>query len=114
MLRPTRSFFIAVVAFLPLLGPSLLFAVTGYTKGRAVAPFTPQFKPSDYVWHPEVSPAGPVVVHRGQQIESHQHDKARPAFSGKTGESETGSEGFAWPPEEPPTGPVSIIVRGAD
>ena len=62
MLRPTRSFFIAVVAFLTLLGPSLLFAVTGYTKGRAVAPFTPQFKPGDYVWHPEVSPAGPVVV----------------------------------------------------
>jgi hypothetical protein len=57
-----RSFFIAAVAFLPLLGPSLLFAVTGYTKGRAVAPFTPQFKPGDYVWHPEVSPAGPVVV----------------------------------------------------
>jgi len=62
MLRPTRSFFIAVVAFLTLLGPSLLFAVTGYTKGRAVAPFTPQFKPGDYAWHPEVSPAGPVVV----------------------------------------------------
>ena len=62
MPRPTRSFFIAAVAFLPLLGPSLLFAVTGYTKGRAVAPFTPQFKPGDYVWHPEVSPAGPVVV----------------------------------------------------
>src|SRR5207237_3972972 len=62
MLRPTRSFFIAVVAFLTLLGPSLLFAVTGYTKGRAVAPFTPQFKPGDYVWHPEVPPAGPVVV----------------------------------------------------
>ena len=62
MPRPLRSFFIAAVAFLPLLGPSLLFAVTGYTKGRAVAPFTPQFKPGDYVWHPEVSPAGPVVV----------------------------------------------------
>src|ERR1700730_10005491 len=62
MPRPTRSFFIAAVAFLPLLGPSLLFAVTGYTKGRAVAPFTPQFKPGDYVCQPEVSPAGPVVV----------------------------------------------------
>jgi L,D-transpeptidase catalytic domain len=62
MPRPLRSFFIAAVAFLPLLGPSLLFAVAGYTKGRAVAPFTPQFKPGDYVWHPEVSPAGPVVV----------------------------------------------------
>jgi len=27
-----------------------------------VAPFTPQFKPGEYVWHPEVSPAGPVVI----------------------------------------------------
>jgi lipoprotein-anchoring transpeptidase ErfK/SrfK len=34
----------------------------GHTKGRAVAPFTPSLKPGDYVWRPEVSPAGPVVV----------------------------------------------------
>lgn len=34
----------------------------GHTKGRAVQPFTPEFKPGDYVWHPEISPAGPVVV----------------------------------------------------
>lgn len=33
-----------------------------HTKGRAVAPFTPAFKPGDYVWHPEVSPAGPLLV----------------------------------------------------
>jgi hypothetical protein len=32
------------------------------TKGRAVKPFTSELKPGDYVWHPEVSPAGPVVV----------------------------------------------------
>jgi hypothetical protein len=32
------------------------------TKGTPVAPFTPTLKPGDYVWHPEVSPAGPVVV----------------------------------------------------
>ena len=39
---------------------------TGYsqahTKGREVAPLTSVLKPGDYVWHPEVSPAGPVVV----------------------------------------------------
>jgi hypothetical protein len=33
-----------------------------FTKGEQVAPFTPEFKPGDYVWHPEISPAGPVVV----------------------------------------------------
>jgi hypothetical protein len=33
-----------------------------HTKGRTVEPFTRALKPGDYVWHPEVSPAGPVVV----------------------------------------------------
>jgi len=33
-----------------------------HTKGREVAPLTPKLKPGDYVWHPEVAPAGPVVV----------------------------------------------------
>jgi hypothetical protein len=33
-----------------------------HTKGNPVAPFTPTLKPGDYIWHPEVSPAGPVVV----------------------------------------------------
>ena len=33
-----------------------------HTKGRAVQPFTSEFKPGDYVWHPEISPAGPVVI----------------------------------------------------
>src|ERR1700737_1962000 len=33
-----------------------------HTKGTPVAPFTPTLTPGDYAWHPEVSPAGPVVV----------------------------------------------------
>src|SRR5204862_6365693 len=33
-----------------------------FTKGRDVKPFTTELKPRDYLWHPEVSPAGPVVV----------------------------------------------------
>jgi L,D-transpeptidase catalytic domain len=33
-----------------------------HTKGRAVAPFTPELKPGEYVWHPEISPKGPVVI----------------------------------------------------
>jgi hypothetical protein len=35
---------------------------TEHTKGRQVEPFAHALKPGDYVWHPEVSPAGPVVV----------------------------------------------------
>jgi hypothetical protein len=33
-----------------------------FTKGREVAPMPKQLKPGDYVWHPEISPAGPVVI----------------------------------------------------
>ena len=36
--------------------------VPGHTKGRELAPLPPEFRPGDYVWKPEVSPAGPVVV----------------------------------------------------
>ena len=36
--------------------------VPGHTKGTEVAPFTPKVKPGDFVWKPQVSPAGPVVV----------------------------------------------------
>jgi hypothetical protein len=35
---------------------------TGFTKGREIAPFPTEFKPGDYIWHPEISPAGPVVI----------------------------------------------------
>jgi hypothetical protein len=42
--------------------PAVAPAATAFTKGRVVSPFTPGLKPADYVWHPEVSPAGPVVI----------------------------------------------------
>lgn len=45
-----------------ILATSLTARAAGHTKGRAVQPFTPEFKPGDYVWHPEISPAGPVVA----------------------------------------------------
>src|SRR5579862_2208387 len=45
-----------------ILTTSLTANGAGHTKGRAVEPFTPEFKPGDYVWHPEISPAGPVVI----------------------------------------------------
>jgi hypothetical protein len=47
---------------------SLLFAALiaeaapSHTTGRQVEAFTRVLKPGDYVWHPEVSPTGPVVV----------------------------------------------------
>src|SRR6266850_5506796 len=45
-----------------ILATSISASAAGHTKGRAVKPFTPALKPGDYVWHPEISPAGPVVV----------------------------------------------------
>jgi hypothetical protein len=44
-----------------LLLPSGSFAQAN-TEGRAVTPFSSTLKPGDYSWHPELSPAGPVVV----------------------------------------------------
>lgn len=33
-----------------------------FTEGREEKPLTPELKTGDYVWKPEISPAGPVVV----------------------------------------------------
>src|SRR5262245_870737 len=58
----------ALVALLIGLGvfASLLAAsfsdAAGFTQGREIAPFPTEFVPGDYIWHPEVSPAGPVVI----------------------------------------------------
>lgn len=59
MLR--HQFLLTTIAALGLIGLPLTRGAN-FTKGRPVAPFTPEFKPGDYVWHPEVSPAGPVVI----------------------------------------------------
>jgi hypothetical protein len=45
-----------------LLMASSSHAASGHTKGRAAKPFTAKLQPGDYIWHPEVSPAGPVVL----------------------------------------------------
>ena len=50
-----------VSVFILLLAPPLADAAN-FTKGKEVAPFPKELKPGDYVWHPEISPAGPVVV----------------------------------------------------
>jgi hypothetical protein len=54
-------YFIAISMVL-LFAASGTDAASGHTKGRAVKPLAPELKAGDYVWHPEVSPVGPVVV----------------------------------------------------
>jgi len=50
-----------MIAALGLIG--LPFAgAANFTKGRNVKPSIGGLKPGDYLWHPEVSPVGPVVV----------------------------------------------------
>jgi hypothetical protein len=48
-----------VVLVLPL---SLSASAASHTKGRAVQQLTSEFKNGEYVWHPEISPTGPVVI----------------------------------------------------
>jgi hypothetical protein len=55
-----RCLILTVTVALLLTGPQARAA--GFTQGREVAPFPKEFKPGDYVWHPEISPAGPVVI----------------------------------------------------
>jgi len=57
-------FFLAIVIRIAL---CLLFAASlvrgdEITNGEPVAPLTLQLKPGEYVWHPEISPSGPVVI----------------------------------------------------
>src|SRR6202011_5674297 len=59
-----RPGFVAIVLVVSL---CFLFATPqsqaqAHTKGRVVAPLTETLKAGDYAWHPELSPAGPVVV----------------------------------------------------
>lgn len=49
-----------------MLGADLAPLVAGssgsFTKGKERAPFTPDLQAGDYVWKPDISPAGPVVI----------------------------------------------------
>ncbi len=51
-----------VMSALAWLIASPLSPAAGFTKGRAVKPFTPEFKSADYVWRPKVSPTGLMVI----------------------------------------------------
>jgi L,D-transpeptidase catalytic domain len=37
-------------------------SAAGFSNGLEVAAMPKAFKPGDYVWYPEISPAGPVVI----------------------------------------------------
>ena len=54
-----RQFFVTSIA---LLLASPFGKASGFTKGREVAPMPRQMKPGDYVWYPQISPVGPVVI----------------------------------------------------
>jgi lipoprotein-anchoring transpeptidase ErfK/SrfK len=54
--------FLTITTALCCLFAAPLITAENITKGVPVAPFTPQIKPGEYVWHPEISPAGPVVI----------------------------------------------------
>ncbi len=59
--RTLKFAIIALTALTALLSAATLPAAE-HTKGREVGPFARALKAGDYVWHPEVSPAGPVIV----------------------------------------------------
>jgi hypothetical protein len=54
-----RSFLVTAAASV-IAAPA--YAAGKFTKGRSVAPFPKKLGPGDYVWHPEISPSGPVVL----------------------------------------------------
>ena len=59
---PLRHISIVIFIVFSLFLTSTSGCASDITKGQPVAPFTPQIKPGEYVWHPEISPAGPVVI----------------------------------------------------
>jgi hypothetical protein len=62
MTIPPRFFIAGIVLLVAMLLGCPLLHAEAFTKGVQQKPFTPELKPGDYVWHPEVSPAGPVVI----------------------------------------------------
>jgi hypothetical protein len=59
------KFSVAAASLVTFLCAGLLVsapALAGFTKGQEVEAQAPEFKPGDYVWNREASPAGPVVV----------------------------------------------------
>jgi len=78
-----------------------------FTKGREIEPLPRQFKPGDYVWKPEVSPTGPVViiVSIPQQAMFVYRNGVRIGSSTVS----TGTKGYATP-----TGVFTILQKAVD
>jgi len=51
----------AIISLSILLITSSLYG-QAHTKGKEVSPLARTLKPGDYIWHPEISPNGPVVA----------------------------------------------------
>jgi hypothetical protein len=60
----TTKFILAALGGLAIIGPMIIniAARETFTKGEEKKPFTRQLKAGDYVWKPQASPAGPVVL----------------------------------------------------
>jgi hypothetical protein len=54
--------FVTLALVVCALARPLAANASGHTKGRALQPLASELKPGDYIWHPEISPSGPVVV----------------------------------------------------
>ena len=61
-MHPSHSFTITRHTILILVLLASLTRSNGMTSGQQVGPFTPHIKQAEYIWRPEVSPAGPVVI----------------------------------------------------
>jgi hypothetical protein len=61
-MRHSQVLALAIAASLSLPFSTPESYAQAHTKGRAVAPLTQTLKPGDYAWHPELSPAGPVLI----------------------------------------------------
>ena len=109
------------IIFIAVLCLGIILPAAGeneFTKGREIEPLPPELKPGDYVWIPEISPTGPVVVIVTDQKYA-PGKTASPGFllSGITGEAPSRRQplgGFEWQPDKSPEGAVSIIFSLSD
>jgi len=61
-MNPRPFFIFNQCAVLSLFLLAALTSAMGMTNGRQVGPFTPKIKQDEFVWRPDISPAGPVVI----------------------------------------------------
>jgi hypothetical protein len=87
-----------------------------FTQGRAQPPFS-ALGTGDYVWEPEVSPTGPVVIIVSvpeQTLYVYRNGVRIGRSTVSTGKPTLTTGGYVWRPELAPTGPVTIIVSASN